>query len=222
MAGALLFEQIIQICQHKYQCSQDADFPSIFLLSYPFAEMLQSDKNKCILQNQLKECFDSLAANHVSIAVIACNTLHNFLPTIPDQFIFCHLIEETGKYLEKEKLKPPLVLCTTTSANARLHQSFFPCRYPEQSIQTKIDQVIKGILEGGCLTEASQIVNSICQDEPILLGCTELSLLNEKKPLNHKKIYDPNSIVAAKICKLIFNPQENNERNLSLNEPIRF
>jgi len=43
LAGALLFEQIIEICQKDYGCIRDFDFPSINLVSFPFSEMLCGD-----------------------------------------------------------------------------------------------------------------------------------------------------------------------------------
>ena len=41
MAGAIVMENIIEICQKKYLCRHDYDFPKIILVSVPFAQMLK-------------------------------------------------------------------------------------------------------------------------------------------------------------------------------------
>lgn len=206
MAGALLFEKIMQICQEKYGCCRDADFPYAFLMNYPFEEMLTEGKNERLLEKQLEECFGCFLNNGVSVAAIACNTLHAFLPSIPRHIHLIHMIEETAVFIREKGWKRPLILCTSTSAEARLHERFFPCRYPDPSLQAEIDTLIDRILAEECLKKCAGRLNSLCGDETIVLGCTELSLLNERAKLNFKNLCDPNTLVADQICHLIFGP----------------
>lgn len=205
MAGALLFEKIIRICQQKYRCTRDADFPYLVLMNYPFADMLTSKKNRSVIESQLEECYNFFLNNRVSVAAIACNTLHAFLPPQPKHLQIVHMIEETKNFIRQNKWENPLILCSSTSSETRLHAQFFSCRYPKPYLQKEIDVLIDKITAGHCIQEAANLLNSMCEDSPTILGCTELTLLHERAPLNIKNICNPDSIVAEKICKLIFN-----------------
>lgn len=208
LAGALLFQKIIKILQNTYHCHLDADFPYIFLLNYPFSDLLHSP-DRAIVQKQLKEAFDLLKDNKVEIAAIACNTLHEFLEeelSVP----IVHLIAQTGNYLKNNSLPPPLVLCSTTSAECKLHQKYFPCTYPIPSDQEKIQDLIDDILTGQHIYDDVlafiALLNKHKDQTNILLGCTEFSLLFEEFPFHkhgldsHFTVVDPNEIVARELC----------------------
>lgn len=204
MAGAMLFEKLIEVAQKNYNCTQDSDFPFTLLLNYPFSDMLTNEKDQASIKTQLEECFSLFRKNNISIVAIACNTLHAFLPPNLKDLKFVHMIEETAYFLRKNNWDKPLVLCTSTSAEAKLHAQYFSCRYPDPKLQSTLDMLIEEITSGTCLSLASKHLDSLLKDEQMILGCTELSLLNEKAPLKGKKICDPNSLVAEKICELIF------------------
>lgn len=213
MAGALLFGKIIHICQEAYGCKNDEDFPCIMLYSYPFSDMLKSSFNRPLITNQLGVSFDYLRKNGFEIAVIACNTLHAFLEKGQTKNLsFVHLIQETGSYLQGDQA---LVLCTSTSAKSQVHKKAFPCNYPESSFQKFMDRLIDKILAGKQTKEDARIlseaVNAIQGDvKGIVLGCTELSVLNEQFPLKSNGlnerffVADPNQIAAEKLCKIVF------------------
>ncbi|MDE3045644.1 MAG: aspartate/glutamate racemase family protein, partial [Verrucomicrobiota bacterium] len=182
MAGALLFEKIIQLAQTDYSCQDDRDFPFISLVSYPFAEMLKGNIDANLLKFQMAECFQMFIDQGVSLAAIACNTLHAFCPPIPPQIEFLHLIRETATHLEKEVTGDLLVLSSTTSKNNHLYNR---CLYPKRDLQTKLDQMIDRILGGSQLETESRRLASWLNEYPtatIVLGCTEFSLLNERTP----------------------------------------
>lgn len=204
MAGALLFEKIIKVSQ-RYGCKVDADFPFCFLMSYPFAPMLTDAFDKNVLVEQLKLCFDCLVNNNVSIAAIACNTLHAFLPSSPEGIKFVHMIEETESYLKVKGWNNPLILCSSTSAQTKLHARYFSCRYPDRALQKTVDILIDEITEGCCLKEASESLSAMCKGEgPMILGCTELSLLHDREPLKIEELCSPDTIVSEKIGRMIF------------------
>ena len=205
LAGALLFEKIIQICQNDFGCSRDGDFPFITLLSYPFAEMLNGEESD-LIKEQLNECFHNLIGLKTDYAVIACNTIHAFLPPVPRGIKLIHLIQETLLTLEEKTL----VLCTSTAAKYRLHA---PCSYPAPLLQKRLDEIIDRILAGEPLMKLSKELAHLINHESIseiLLGCTELSLLNVRAPLHSFgldkkfKIRDPFEIVSKKITSLLY------------------
>lgn len=223
MAGALLFQKIIQTCQKLYCCQADADFPSITLLSYPFAQMLQNPDRtqRKLLREQLNECLVNFCRNEVAIAAIACNTLHEFLdPVVTKPRFFLHMIEETACILKQSQIENVLVLCSTTAAECQLHKKYFDCLYPDPDFQTKVQSCIDQILTGKQSKEdvkalVSQLNAYLAEAREakigLVLGCTEFSVFNEQFSLQLNgldarfRVFDPNEIIAEKICRLVFN-----------------
>lgn len=226
IAGSILFNQIIDICQKKYQCHQDADFPLITNLSFPFSDMftLQSFEQREIIKNELKSCFSMLLNNNCNIIVIACNTLHEFLDhdflnrNLKGNF-FLNMIQETGFLLKKQRISNAFVLCSETSADCGLHKKYFSCNYPEKAFQKEIQDLICKILSGNFSYQDSEILSEKLNKKflnnsekiALVLGCTEFSVLNHTFPLRqylseYFSIVDTNQIIAEKICDLVFNP----------------
>ena len=222
MAGVLLMQKIITICQKKYKCINDFDFPKIILLSYPFAEMLkplsfQQDEKR--VAKQLKEALDFLISNGMDYITIACNTLHGFINEAYRSKLI-DLITETKSFLLKQNLSKVLVLCTKTTKLKGLYN------FPKTKLLSPkdlqwIEELINKILSGAySLKDRKSLENFILLNikkdpsiDGILLGCTELSVLMDNFSRNNPKIkiIDPLEIVSNKLCKLVFtNKKENN------------
>lgn len=218
MAGLQMTTHIINICQNEYACKSDADFPYIMLVNYPFAQMLTKEgrKQQDVIQRQLLECFNTFEKNEINVVTIACNTLHEFLPSLEKfSFKFVNMIEETALFLSENEIYHSLVLCTETSAMMRLHARHFPCEYPDFEKQAQVDKIIDRLLSGLYLKDDAEqlaaIVKSYEKEKPlgVILGSTELPLLINRFSLNqlgvHKSaIIDPMEIVAEEICKIVF------------------
>jgi len=219
MAGALLFQTVVKVCQDLYGCQEDAEFPFIMLLNIPFVDMLRHVDRKKVT-DQLDVAFQMLERNQIEIAAIACNTLHEFLPIKSTKcFEFIHLIEETALALQQANICLPLVLCSTTSARCQLHQKYFACVYPEDSWQRQLQGLIDKILAGKqSRLDSEELAAQINfrrtkSDEKIgvVLGCTEFSLFESQYSLKDNglddvfEIFDPSVILAKQICKSIFN-----------------
>ena len=226
MAGALLFQKIIRICQEEYGCRNDEDFPYIMLLNFPFADMLSeggSLSQGSLIKDQLKDCILRLQENEIEIAAIACNTLHESLNGIELKDIsLIHMIEETALFLDSIQLFSTVVLCSNTSFECRLHQRYFDCTYSDENLHAQAQDVINKILAGKQCSDDSKMLADQLNSKLLLLGkekekkiglvlgCTEFSVLNDQFPLRLNGlsenffIIDPNQIVAEKICKLIF------------------
>lgn len=225
MAGVLLFQKIVQICQETYNCQEDHDFPYMLLLNYPFSDMLKQvdDRKRAVIKEQLRECFSTFRKNEISIATIACNTLHEFLePTETNDFNLIHMIKLIASKIKDAQLKKTIVIGSTTSTECKLHQKYFDCVYINTKKQPEIQQLIDIVLAGKQKKEHSQQLASLLNDEithsnfpsgekvGLVLGCTEFSVLNEQFPLRfnelnpHFYLLDPNSLVAERICQLIF------------------
>lgn len=226
MAGLLLYQKIIEICQEEYGCKDDSDFPYIMLLSYPFADMLSegiTQERKEILTSQIDECLSTFLENNIEVMAMACNTLHLFLtPGLMEKasaISFIHMIKECGTFLDESEFESRLVLCSNTSANSQLHASHFPCCYLENDMQSKCQKMIDLILAGKETEQAARqfacdlnksLIKNGSKKIALVLGCTEFSVLNERFPLHQYGlgdqfiILDSNELVARKICDLIF------------------
>ncbi len=64
-AGAFLLERVLSISSKTYGCYRDSDFPKIFLISFPFSEMLSPILNTAKLRDELSECLSQLRHNGV-------------------------------------------------------------------------------------------------------------------------------------------------------------
>lgn len=208
LAGAFLLERVLSLSGSKYGCYKDAEFPKVFLISFPFSEMLSSEMNVVQLRKELSECLHQLRKNGASVLAIACNTLHAFLNEAEDLTDLIHLPQALA--MEISQTETPLVLCTSTSRQFGLHKQFFPCVYPDSKTQSQIDEIIAQILKG---TEEQTIVRKLLKilhtqsANTIILGCTELSLFTKQLHLCNKKIVDPLEIVANKILEKSFSKQ---------------
>lgn len=200
-AGVLLTKQIIRICQKKYGCKRDSDFPYIGLFSFPFAEMLNQNEDKGLITSQLEGIIQQECVR-THFWVIACNTLHCYLKGIELPHTFVNLLKETSKLVSGL----PLVLCSSTSKKYQIHRQYFDCEYPKESIQQEIDELIDELVAHEPTSSESEKLNTIIASQErrqIILGCTEFSLLNHTFPLKGNVI-DPMQIVAEKLCSLYF------------------
>lgn len=208
IAGRLFFDYIIAWYQKELGAWQDQDFPSIVMVSYPFSDMLSVGHDKNSIKDELKQVVEAIPSKYF---LIACNTLHCFADGELPANRWLHLMKLTAEALSKTESKQnPLVLCTTTSRNHRLHQEYFDCVYPNIETQPEIDYIIEKVLKGKHGVSDSQQLYKIIQEETdpsqdVVLGCTELSLLVAEYPFA-RKLVDPAILAAEKVC-LLLNPK---------------
>lgn len=217
MASCQLYKLIIEECQKNYKCKTDQDFPNMTILNYPFANMLTSGatiKNHLFLEKQLKSCIDQLINQKMDIITIACNTLHVFLPkiTIPSSSKIIHITQEVSKFAEETNLKKILILATPTTIKYNLYKnSNIKFLHPNEKEQIIINKIISNILAGKITIKDRNLLKNIIKNydiDGIILGCTELTLLNEKYSINIDssfKILDSLKILAKAIVKEYFN-----------------
>lgn len=205
LAGAFLLKRILSLSGEVYGCYRDADFPQVFLISFPFSEMLCPDMDTAKLRKELSECLAQLRKNGASVLTIACNTLHAFLDEKDELNDLVHL---PGTLAEEMSLvDKPLVFCTSTSVQFGLHKQFFPCTYPDAQTQQEIDRIIDQILRGADQSVILEKLEKLLQAQTtntIILGCTELSLFSAYLSVPSKKIIDPLEIMANKILQKSF------------------
>lgn len=212
MASCQLYRLLIEEFQQVYGSVNDADFPEIVIVSYPFADMLSvqsREDNRRLLINQLQACFDQLVACNVDIIAIACNTLHTLLSDIVLPAVECIDISKVAMaYAERQELSRLLVLATSTTIGLRLYDSSsLECLVPTAQEQRKVDQVIKAVLAGNLSAENVLCLQSIIdcyQVNGVVLGCTELPLLFDTIPSQQKKqlvVLDTLKLLASELAR---------------------
>jgi aspartate racemase len=145
-AGALLLERVLSLSTQIDGCYKDSKFPKILLISFPFSRMLSTIIDTINLKDELRDCIDYLRKNGASVLAIACNTLHLFLDEKDELGELVHLPRALAEeILPKSK---PLIFCTSTSAQFKLHQHYFFCSYPDPQTQAEVDHIIDQILKG--------------------------------------------------------------------------
>lgn len=205
LAGAFLLERVLSLSSKIYGCYRDSDFPKIFLISFPFSEMLSPIINPAKLRNELSECLNQLRKNGASVLAIACNTLHAFLDEKDELNDLIHLPRVLAK--EIPLTEKPLVFCTSTSAQFGLHKQFFSCTYPDSQTQRQVDSIIDQILQGIDRKVILERLEKLLQaqvESTVVLGCTELSLFTTDLSSTNKRIIDPLEVVANKILEKAF------------------
>lgn len=204
-AGAFLLERVLSLSNKKYGCHRDSDFPKIFLISFPFSEMLLPKMDVAKIEDELSQCLNQLRHNGASILAIACNTLHAFLKKEEEVDDLVHLTQSLTE--EIPLFEKPLVFCTSTSTQFGLHKSFFPCTYPDWQTQKQVDKIIDHILQRRDQKIVLEKLEKLLQaqtEKTVILGCTELSLFKDSLSVPNKLIIDPLEIVAKKILKRSF------------------
>jgi len=205
LAGACLLERVLTLSGSLYGCYRDADFPKVLFINFPFSEMLFGQIDSAQLRLEISGCLKQLRDNGAHVLAIACNTLHAFLDEEEDLSDLIHLPKEVCREIPPSEV--PLVLCTSTSARCALHERFFPCVYPDPETQAEVDRIIDQILKGADRRAITQEFLEIVEGQSartIVLGCTELSLLNKELSSCTKFLIDPLEIAANKILQKCF------------------
>jgi len=205
LAGAFLLKRILFLSGEVYGCYRDADFPQVFLISFPFSEMLCPDMDIAKLRKELSGCLEQLRKNGASVLAIACNTLHAFLDEKDELNDLVHLPRTLAEEISLSD--KPLVFCTSTSVQFGLHKQFFPCTYPDTQTQQEIDRIIDQILRGIDQSVILEKLEKLLQAQTantVILGCTELSLFSAHLSMPNKQIIDPLEVMANKILQKSF------------------
>lgn len=198
MAGVLLAQRLVEICQRDYQCQKDADFPRTILYSVPFAQMLlpgQQEQQETHVAAHLAEALEFLQGSGAKRIAIACNTLHAFLPPKADVVSF---VAETERYIRQQGYRDVLMLTSSTSRSKGLY-SFSGARWPDQRAQRQLDALIDAVLAGRGSPEAlRELIERQEPADAVVLGCSELSVLMQGHA--QRDLIDPLSIVAEVLC----------------------
>jgi aspartate racemase len=208
LAGAYLLEKIVLRAGEAYGCYKDADFPLLFLISFPFSDMLSPEVEPQKLRQELKRCLKHLRRSGAAVLGIACNTLHAFL----DEDEADDLVQ-LPRLLAAPRFQsgPPLALCTSTAIRFEVHRRCFPCVYPDPITQRQVDEIIDQVLRGGERSAILRSLTRLIEAHParaVILGCTELSLFASQLSVPGKIIIDPLELMANELLTRSFRSEE--------------
>lgn len=210
LASALLYETIIR---ESYR--QGLQVPEIQLINFPFTRGLTVEEghtNENVLLEELRYCMKKLEQSGVEIGVLACNTLHLYLPLLPKSAIFFLSLPNliVGEAIEKGDLCL-LMLGTENSCRSHLYQRpSITLRYPPKNEQTLVDAIIDRVLEGNLSQQDSLLISQLIERlseqmtfDGVILGCTDLPVLHHYFPITSAKPFYDSIKIPAKILRRI-------------------
>ena len=125
------------------------------------------------------------------VIAMACNTAHarySKIASAAPKVRFLHMPKETIRFVSSLGYRRPIILATTGTIESGIFQSFcaeegIDCILPSEELQVLIMDMIYAYLKAGKPVPAELLRTAIAQidasgADSIILGCTELSLLD--------------------------------------------
>ena len=218
-ACSILFDFIVE---HTI-ASKDQDHPSILILDdtkIPDRSSFLINPNSNVPNPApfLEKDLQQLKSNGVKVAGISCNTSYCFFDriSIPQGIQIIHMPNITMSYCKAVGYKKVLILSTKGSKNSKVFESrAFNSNdiiYPQAKELERIHNLIYKIKDTANLNinilskQLSLLINKITKqitdDVAIVLGCTELSILNYLKRIKASSpIIDPLEILGLCLIK---------------------
>lgn len=195
-------------CQEKDKTHR----PSVIISSVPLPYVIEED---AISKNiGIQRCLPFLVSEAkrlekagVDFIVMPCNSLHIFIKEIRNavKIPVLSIVEETVKFLKKNKFKKVGIVSTSATIKNRLYETAFEknkiaYETPNDFQQAKMGKFILNLVRGQQNTkdreELIQIINDFEKKniDCVVLACTDLQLLIPKHPT--LKVFDTMKILA--------------------------
>ncbi len=173
------------------------------------------DRTSYILDNtkdnpvyKILDMVKKLEKANCSVIVMPCNTASYFYKEIKNatDIHFINIVEETVKYLDKNKIKKVGLLATKGTIKSKIYEDLLneydiECVIPNSIDQDTIQEVIYDGVKSNkdiSLDKFYDVTNRLKEEgcEKIILGCTELSALRKIKGLYQEEYLDAMEILA--------------------------
>lgn len=186
LASTLLYKKVVEL-SHQVLGSEGLE---VMIINYPFSLELLRDREKT--SQALQECFDRLTTQGVDLVTIACNSLHGYLDQVTyDKNKLIHIAQTVVARAKEKHMKKILILGTSMTKHYGVYTSetvifITPTKEDQKVLLTIIQRVLSGII---CKQDSAlliKIAHKVYQDEPfdgVVLGCTDLSVIEEEYPL---------------------------------------
>lgn len=151
-----------------------------------------------------------------SMIAIPCNTSCYFHDALQkkSKVPVNNMVDDTIDYLHNKNIKKVYILATSGTISSKLYQNActkygLEYRIPNENKQKLVMSIIYDDIKCGKnidLKKWNKIIEDINEDETVILGCTELSILKKELKLN-EQFCDPMLIQTEKIIKY-FNKEQ--------------
>lgn len=217
--GTMATESFVRLINHRVKAAKDQDYLNYVLFNHATVP----DRTAYIL-DQTKENPVSYLVEDVkkqnllqpNFIVLTCNTAHYFFDDLQAETTIpiLHMPREAAKELVRQKTTGKVaVLATQGSILAGVYEKEikalgFDVVIPDQELQEKVNYLIyHEIKEADCLNKELyfEILEEVVQRlacEKIILGCTELSLMQEVASDNPYPVIDAQSILADRTIEM--------------------
>lgn len=212
--GTIATESYIRLINHRVKIARDQDYLNYILVNdatIPDRTAYIKDHTKPNFYDDLKDDVLGQAKLKPDFFVMPCNTAHYFydkLASLTD-IPFLHMMriavhQFVAQYPHEKKIG---LIATEGSIHDHLyeneiHRAHREVEFGGPEIQPMVNKLIysdikeKGVVDGKLYHQILQKMHDDYGCKVILLGCTELSLAQEKAPDHSYSVIDPQSILA--------------------------
>jgi aspartate racemase len=188
-ASAYFYRRLIEKYQAVVQPKDNTEYPHVFINNIPAPDLIALKPDQAPPLEMYIEGLRLLEKAGAGRIAIVCNTAHVFLQQLQKSVgvPIINLPELVRAEVARRGLKTMVVLGTSTAARSRLY------RFPgiktlalTSQQQEMLDNVIRRYNVGGETTELrnslQELLDSLLRQQVgVILGCTELSMLCEKR-----------------------------------------
>jgi aspartate racemase len=204
------FRRLVKICESKYNCKHDEDFPKIVIITAPIPLVVEKINDEKLLLQMLSEGIKNLIAAGSNFISIPCNTVHYYFDEMQkfSSIPILNIVDETARRAKEQGYKKVGILATRTTIEKNLYKKFLD-RYGIETINPnddeieKISEAIYNIEQGKLLETNLNKLKKVMKNleergaEAVILGCTELPILIKQEDCE-TKVLDTTQILAER------------------------
>jgi aspartate racemase len=189
-ASAQLLELLVRKAPDHMTIRDDSDFPEIVVVSVPVPNFVESKPNIQKAKQLVIERVGLLETAGCTVAGIACNTAHIFLPAVQRKATvpFLSMPKLVGKHIAGQGWRRVGLLATPNTLASKLYDHALPkgivLTRPSVATAEVVERLIFRALAGKSSASDRKVLRQMVQDfriqqrlDAVILGCTELPLI---------------------------------------------
>lgn len=214
MASANMYKLIVELAQKEFGAEQDNDFPPMIIYSLPldgFDETGIVDED--LVLNQMIDGAQRLHDAKCDFFVIACNTVHYYQDQLRKniEIPLLSIVDETINEVKRNNINKIGLLTSDSTASLKIYteklenlgiEPICVNKEEQETLNHLILEVMGGHLtnenKGKMLILAKSLIDRGA--EAIIIGCTELPLIDELIKQNYKT-FDALEIISRHALK---------------------
>ena len=218
IATSSFYNRIITIFQKRYKAKFDDEFPEIVIISLPIPDVVKNPQNEKGVINQLVDAARKLEGLGCDFIAIPCSSVHAYIENLRTsvKIPVLSIIKEVGEVLIKNNISIAGLLSTDLTRRKKLYDRVLADENitllnMDDKTQISLTRIILDIMNGNKnKLNKINLINIIKNFEnqnakAIILGCTELPLLVERKDCNIMLIDTLNVLAEACVRESIKN-----------------